>query len=85
MLRSSLRPSKKAQGEATAGRTDEEYARQPHNSNKIRNGNYDEMAVLPLDYERICAADPGEFIVVVGADHPLFMSAHTEACSLSSA
>ena len=85
MLRSSLRPSKKAQGEATAGRTDEEYARQPHNSNKIRNGNYDEMAVLPLDYERICAGDPGEFAVVVGADHPLFMSAHTEACSLSSA
>ena len=65
----------KKQGEATAAKTNEEYDQLPHNHDIIRKGNYDEMAVVPLDYERICAGDPGEFVVVVGADEKLFTSA----------
>ena len=43
------------------------------------------MMVEPLDYGRICAGAPGEFVVVVGADTQLFTSLRPASCSLSSA
>ena len=85
MPRSSLRPSKRRKVKPQRAERTMNTLGSHTTATKIREGNYDEMAVLPLDYERICAGDPGEFVVVVGADHPLFMSAHTETCSLSSA
>ena len=67
---------------ATAARTEAEYA---HNIDMVRNGNFDVMAVVPLDYENICAGQPDEFVVVVGADEKLFTSERPHSCSLTTA
>ena len=69
-LAAAVKRREEAQGAATAtaGPSGEEYARQPHNKDIIRKGNYDEIMVEPLEYGRICAGAPGEFVVVIGAD-----------------
>ena len=75
-------------GEAAARKfgisyTAEQYAQLPHNNDIVRKGNYEEMTVIPLDYERITSQTPsGETLVVVGADVPLFKARQFAHCSL---
>ena len=72
---------------AAPGTSDGEWARQPHNRDIVRKGNYDEIVVELLDYDRIVAGAPGEFAVVVGAETHLFSDteARPARCSLSAA
>ena len=83
-LVAAVKRREEAQGAAEPA---EEWARQPHNRDIVRKGNYDEIVVELLDYDRIVAGAPGEFAVVVGAETHLFSDteARPARCSLSAA
>ena len=75
----------KKQGEATAAKTNEEYAQLPHNHDIVRRGNYDALTVIPFDYDRMLAGAAGEYVVVVGAEKKLFTDVRPTHMSLRAA
>ena len=73
------------QREATAAKTNEEYAQLPHNCDLVRRANYDVLTVIPFDYDRMLGSAAGEHVVVVGAEKKLFTDVRPTHMSLRAA